>query len=187
MAMAETWLRTNTRALRFSFSVPVIGLVVGSIVAFGLPAAWSALWIRLVGYVLMGISALMAISVVYELRRPRLAYNNGKLQVYLRPGPPVNVPIELVEGFLLGQGPSMLPGQKFEQAETTTVVVKLADSAEEWSHVDVKPQYGKWCDSYITIRGTWSEPLSVALVQRLNQQLYEVTRENKANVAEKAS
>jgi hypothetical protein len=167
--------------------VPVIGLVMGLILAFGLPATWSPLWVRIIGYVLLAISALIAISVFYELKRPRLAYGNGKLQVYLRPGPPVNVPIELVEGFLMGQGPSMLPGQKFEQAETTTVVVKLADSAEEFSHIDVKPQYGKWCDSYITIRGTWSEPLNVALVQRLNQRLYEVTRDAKTNVAENAS
>jgi hypothetical protein len=33
---------------------------------------------------------------------------------------------------------------------------------------------GKWCGSYITIRGTWCERLSVELVQRLNVRLAEM-------------
>ncbi len=33
-----------------------------------------------------------------------------------------------------------------------------------------------WCSGYITIRGTWCEPLNVPLVNRLNQRLADVTR-----------
>jgi hypothetical protein len=84
------------------------------------------------------------------------------------------VPIELVEGFLLGQGPSFLPGKRHARTETTTFIVRLAESAEDWSQRDMPPALGKWCGSYITIRGTWCERLSVDLVQRLNVRLAEM-------------
>ena len=50
---------------------------------------------------------------------PRLAYADRHLLVYLDSGPPQRVPIEVVEGFLLGQGPTMLPGKQYEHAEAT--------------------------------------------------------------------
>ena len=51
-----------------------------------------------------------------------------------------------------------------------------SDRAEAWHRQEVKPGLGKWCEGYITIRGTWCEPLSVGLVNRLNQRLAEVAR-----------
>ena len=64
-----------------------------------------------------------------------------------------------------------------QQTETAAVVIRLAESASAWSHREVKPALGKWCEGYITIRGTWCERLDIAKVNRLNQRLAEVQRE----------
>ncbi|HEX4131608.1 MAG TPA: hypothetical protein VHZ24_16335 [Pirellulales bacterium] len=87
------------------------------------------------------------------------------------------VPIEVVEGFLLGQGPSYLPGKEASRSETRTLVVRLAERATEWEHVAMPPRLGSWCGHYITIRGTWCEPLSVDLVNRLNMKLHEAKQQ----------
>jgi hypothetical protein len=55
--------------------------------------------------------------------------------------------------------------------------MRLAQKAEDWQHLDVKPQLGAWCQGQVIIRGTWCEPLSVPLVNRLNQRLYDVSHE----------
>jgi hypothetical protein len=44
----------------------------------------------------------------------------------------------------------------------------------------VKPALGAWCDSYVTIRGTWCEPLNGELIRRLNRRLREVTEQTRA-------
>jgi hypothetical protein len=77
----------------------------------------------------------------------------------------------VVEGFLLGQGPTLRPGERHRTEQTRTVVVRLAEKEEAWRKQEVKPALGSWCESYITIRGNCCEPLNVELVQRLNQQL----------------
>jgi hypothetical protein len=100
-----------------------------------------------------------------------LAYDGRRLLVYLRGGGPIGVPIELVEGFLLGQGPAGLTGAKYAATEAATVVIRLSQRAEEWGYREVKRALGTWCNHYVTIRGTWCEPLSVPLVNRLNERL----------------
>jgi hypothetical protein len=90
------------------------------------------------------------------------------LEFFLRLDGPVRVPIEHVEAFLLGQGPAWLPGKRMERAATITLVVKLSERVKEWEHVAVFPAWGSWCDHYVTIRGTWCEPLSLEVVNRLN-------------------
>jgi hypothetical protein len=86
------------------------------------------------------------------------------------------VPIDVVECFWLGQAPGLLPLERHKHVETAAVVIRIAERASQWHHQEVKPQLGAWCDGYITIRGTWCEPLGVPLINRLNQRLAEVTR-----------
>ncbi len=50
-------------------------------------------------------------------------------------------------------------------------MIRLADRATDYAQRDVKPALGSWCNHYVTIRGTWCEPLSLALVTRLNTRL----------------
>jgi len=57
-----------------------------------------------------------------------------------------------------------------------TVVMRLAESAHQWQYVDVNPKLGSWCDGYVTLRGTWCEPLSLEVVIRLNRRLADAHR-----------
>jgi hypothetical protein len=90
---------------------------------------------------------------------------------FLQARGPVSVPLAVVEGFLLGQGPAQLPGERRSADQVANVVVRLAEKAEQWRHVDVKRSLGHWCDGYITIRGTWCEPLDESVVNGLNRRL----------------
>jgi hypothetical protein len=94
--------------------------------------------------------------------------------VWLRSGPPIRVPVGAVECFWLGHAASLLPGKRNQRTETQTIVIRIADKAVEWRQQDVKRQLGSWCDGYVTIRGTWCEPLNIEVVNRLNRRLAEV-------------
>ncbi len=133
---------------------------------------------------LLASAAMMAVwmlgELLYAAWHPRLAFEGGQMLVFLEPTRPTKVPIEVVECFFLGQGPSELPRLKGREPETQNVVVRLAESAAEWKHRDVKPAFGHWCEGYITLRGSWCEPITPAIVQRLNRRLAELHRERKA-------
>jgi hypothetical protein len=100
--------------------------------------------------------------------------------VYLEPARPTAIPIDIVECFFLGQGPGQLPKLRGRETETQNVIVRLAESATEWKHREVQPAIGLWCEGYITLRGSWCEPIDRNLMQRLNRRLAEVQRERKA-------
>lgn len=131
-------------------------------------------WLRVVGGGLFGLGVATLVILLLQMRQPRLAYQDRHLLIFLRSGAPFRVPIEHVECFWLGQAPSMLPGTQNENSEVAAVVVRIADKAAEWRHQDVSPQLGKWCEGYVTIRGTWCEPLNIDVVNRLNTRLAEV-------------
>jgi len=173
----EIWLRTNTRALWFGMVPPAMVGAIGALLVFGLPGLDPPRWLQIVGGVLVALAALVILSLALQMRKPRLAYRDGELWLWLRSGEPFRVPIEFVECFLLGQAPSLLPGKRHESTETAALTIRIAERAADWHQQDVKPQLGKWCGGYISVRGTWCEPLSLALVNRLNQRLYDVTNE----------
>jgi hypothetical protein len=152
-----------------------VGLV-GLVLAIGLPGREPPTWSRMLGAGLAAVSLAAILGLLAHLRKPRLAFGDEHLLVWLRSGPPIRVPIEVVECFWLVQAPSLLPLKRHAKTETSAVVIRLADRAVEWRHQEVKPQLGTWCDGYVTIRGTWCEPLTIELVNRLNQRLAEVTR-----------
>lgn len=164
--MADIWLRANTRvfwlslALVGAIAVPGVALLLGD-AAIG----------RFTGIGLLAIASLLLVRIAYLASRPRLARSAGELLIYLRPGSPARVPLDVVEGFLLGQGESLLPGKRLSRAETTTLIIRLAERAEEWARVDVNPRLGSWCNHYVTIRGAWCEPLNVNLANDLNARL----------------
>jgi hypothetical protein len=174
--MTEIWLRQNNRAIIAGMIPPGVAallLVTYLLGAFGDPPQ-GVLRVAVV------ICAALAIGLVgllaFQLGQPRLAYREGKLLVNLRAGHPIAVPIEVVEAFLLGMGPAMLPGKRNDRTEARVLTIRIAERAEEWANAEVKPALGKWCGGYIAIRGTWCEPLSIALVNRLNARLGEVQR-----------
>ena len=137
-------------------------------------------WIVSTICALLGLPPLwMVCGLAFALTRPRIAYEQGSLIVYCELHRATRVPIEIVECFFLGQGPSELPKLAGREPETANVVVRLAESASEWKHREMRPAFGLWCEGYITIRGAWCEPIGRDLMQRLNRRLSEVQRERK--------
>lgn len=169
--MAKIWLRTNAR---LPISAAIVALAVALVSGL---AALAAVPLGLGTFsrgLAWGVTATAAAACMIALacvRRPRLAYNAGELLVFMRPGSAIRLPIKLVECFLLGRAPSFLPRPGHAETETTTIVVRLRPQAEEWSHVEVEPRLGTWCDSNIVIRGTWCEPINIELVHQLNRRL----------------
>lgn len=175
-ARTEVWLHNNRRALALGALGPLLVAAVGCAIALsGGDEGYLSRSAPYLGGVLIAFGLVSAGLMCVEMTRPRLAVGNGYLLVRLRSGPPIRVPLSIVECFLLGQGPSMLKGHH-DPRETSTVVVKLDERAEDFAQIDVKPALGSWCGSYITIRGTWCEPLTVDLVRRMNARLAEVQR-----------
>jgi len=173
--MIETWLRTNTRVFLLALIPPLVPALLGLL----LIVHGTGRGPQLAGWVLMGLAVVGWCIVFWQLRRPRIEYRalggDGQLWIYLRWVGVIRVPIEFVEGFLLGQGPTLLPVPATENIETSTVVIKIADRAEEYARVDVDRALGSWCNHYVTVRGMWCERLSLDLVNRLNARLAKVT------------
>lgn len=176
----EVWLRPNRRIL----ALEILFLVLALAAAAAMIAASRHAAVTTLGWALAALALLLLVLAVRAARRPRLAYADECLLVYLGSAQPHRVPIELVECFFLGQGPSLLPAAtlagKNESPESSTIVVRLAESAADWKHVAVKPALGLWCDGYITIRGTWCEPINAGRLQQLNQRLVETHRRQRA-------
>jgi hypothetical protein len=177
--MSEAWLKTNRRALALGMVVPGLVLVAalaGLVWAITTGQHWS---VQLPLVIVAVIPLWMLGELVYAVFHPRVAYKAGELLVYLEPTRPTRVPINIVEVFFLGQGPSPLPKLKGREPETQNVIIRLAESAPEWKHREVRPAFGQWCEGYITLRGAWCEPITPGLLRRLNQRWAEVQRERK--------
>jgi hypothetical protein len=168
--MRETWLRPNRRAAAFACVLPAFGIAIGLFLAtIQTASSW-----RVAGWSLALAGAGVVALLVREMVRPRVAYRDGLVLFYLRSGEPFEVPANSVEAFFLGQGPATLPGRLAPGEETVNLVARLSQRESEWAHQAVKPALGHWCDGYVTIRGTWCEPLGTEVVRRLNRRLKEV-------------
>ncbi len=177
--MKEVWLRPNQRALGMS----LLGLT-----GMGAGTIWAMLQICgaienmafkiMVGVALTLLAVFPAALALWLMRRPLLAYQSGEMLVYLRQTTPVRVPIEIVEGFLLGK--QEVEFRKGRRLEVSALAIRLAEKATDWAKVEILTFYGRWCGGYINIVGTRTEPLSLELVNRLNHRLAEVQKENAA-------
>jgi hypothetical protein len=171
--MIEIWLRSNRRILALGL-VPGAAICGAALVLFLITTVPG---LRLfAGFVLVAGMFLIGV-VIRQLLRPRVSYANGKVQFYLRAGEPISVPVQVVEAFFLGQGPAYLPGTAEDSEETVNLVARISQKAEEWQRLEVKPALGRWCEGYVTIRGTWCEPLTNDVIRRLNRRLSEVSHE----------
>jgi hypothetical protein len=75
----------------------------------------------------------------------------------------------------------MIPGAPQEDS-TVNLIARISLRNPDFAKREVKPALGWWCDSYVTIRGTWCEPLNGDLIRRLNRRLREVTEERESRV-----
>ncbi len=176
--MREIWLHTNRRAILLGMLLPGSIAVLGAalaLVAWQLESAWW--WIAL-GLACAAGGLLMLASLAWWLGVPRLAYEEGELLVFID-SRPIRLPIDVVEVFFLGQGPSLLPELAGREPETANVIVRLAESATAWKHFEVNPRIAHWCEGYITLRGAWCEPIQPEGLRKLNARLAEIHRERK--------
>jgi hypothetical protein len=169
--MAEIWLRPNRRAIGFATVPPLLVGALGAWLAVG-PGTGG--WTQWVGGALFLVAIVTIAMLLVQLARPRIAYRDGHVLFYLRAGWPIAVPARTVEAFFLGQGPAGLPANIPQHAEAVNLVARLSQRETDWARRDVKPALGGWCNGYVTIRGTWCEPLNHELVRQLNRRLKEV-------------
>lgn len=175
--MSQPWLHNNRRLL-LPLSIPALLLALIGVVC-SLAGVWSWRPLMLIGLALVVIALTFKVAAWSYFRRPRLSYEPGTLLVHLGVGRTIAVPVEIVECFFMGQAPSMVRGPGGEEAETATVVVRLAEKAKEWHHREIPAYLGQWCDGYIIVRGTWCEPIDMDLLTRLNRLLAEAHRAQK--------
>ena len=179
--MGEVWLKPNRRALTIAWALCltltlILGAAAATVPSWGIASRLFNGVCLFAAWFLVGLGGLTTIAIAIDFGLPRVGYRNGQIYFRLRPGSPIAVPLEIVEAFLLGQASMGLPGTTKSATETRTVVVRLAEKATDWSQRRVNPLLGNWCDGYITIRGTWCEPLDVDVIKRLNRKLAQTTR-----------
>jgi hypothetical protein len=171
--MREIWLRTNHRILFLGMILPVTLIVVGVILGMNALADLGT-WGRCCGWITVGVGLILLLLIGVQLTQPRLAYAKGQLQVYLRGGGPIAVPVQLVQCFFLASGAGQMAGPTGRETPLRNLTLRLDEKATEFHHRDVKPALGRWDDGYIVVHGAWCEPLRLDLVQRLNARLAEV-------------
>jgi hypothetical protein len=171
--MQEVGLKTNRRAILFGFVLPLVIVGIGLWLTFGAERGTAYAW---PGALVSVFGALMLFALLRQIRRPRIAFRDGHVLFYLRSGQPIAVPVDIVESFFAGQSEAHLPGFA-NQPQSVNLIARLARRHTEWAEQTVKPALGKWSDSYVTIRGTWCEPLGAEVIRRLNRRLKEVKEE----------
>ena len=175
----ESWLKANWRPVAMAMVAPGILLLV-SVLAAVFATSSVVRW----GWVAVALLSVMMIAGLATLLAPRVARKGSWLLVRLRFGSPLQVPLEHVEVFFFGQGPTKAgPRGELEdedqQDQTSNVVVRIAEAATDYHHRNVEDRLGKWFEGYIVIRGTHCEPLSKEVLTRLNQRLVQCHRDLK--------
>lgn len=162
--------------------LPAVLIVVGLIVVCAKPLA-AAGWLQVIGWLMLAAGALLEVVLALQWRLPRLACSENSLLLYLQAGPPVRVPLEVVECIFLGAGAGQVPGKAGGDIKVRNLVIRIAEKAADFQQRPVKPALGRWEDGYITVYGAWCEPLDVGLVNRLNTRLAEAKEKAKGNLA----
>lgn len=170
--MSEVWLHANRRLF--------VGPILVAVIAAGALAMRGAVATSGLGWwIAAGVALLVAVVLAVWARRPRIGFDGRSLLLYVRNGSAIRVPIDLVEAFLMGKGPTYLSGKDDYKTEARTLIVRIAERAEEFAKLETNVRLAAWCGHYVTLRGTWTEPLDVDLVHRLNQRLYDAQQKVK--------
>ncbi len=172
--MSDVWLRTNRRifvvAMVFAAALASAG---GALTWIAKLHAWDTNYCGRAFFLLASAGAAISIRGIC---RPRLAFRDGHLLAYVKFGRPYVLPIGAVECFFIGQADTNIPVQQVVKTAIVTIVVRLAESARDWHQQKTIPSIASWQCGYIIIRGTWSEPIDVHVVNRLNRKLREAQR-----------
>jgi hypothetical protein len=170
--MRETWLNPNRRAILLGCLPPALMAGAGAWALWAFPTSAESPWRAIAWLAVIAGPAIIAVMLL-QLRRPRIAFRNGSVLFNLRSGPPIAVPVQVVEAFFAGQGPAHLPIVS-KQPQSVNIVARLSRRSPEWAEQQVKPALGNWSDGYVTIRGSWCQPITTELIRTLNRRLKEV-------------
>ena len=118
-------------------------------------------WIKIANLAIVLVGCAIAVVALCEMVRPRLRCDGTHLLAYVGGWKPARVPLEIVEVFFLGQGPSKLPQPVGRPLVNSTVVVRLAEAAKEWHKRDTNTRVAHWCEGYITLSGSHHTPRNV--------------------------
>ncbi len=137
----ESWLRPNRRAVALGVLPWIASCGLGSWLMLQPSFGWL---VRGLGLILAVISLASILSSVWAMRSPRVAYRDDELLLFLGALKPVRLPIEIVECFFLGQGPSGVRDKETgDDLESRNIVVRLAERATEWHQGEVRRRIGK--------------------------------------------
>jgi len=182
MGKSSTWLKPNRRVL--GGALVMLAAAASALAALALAARSSGwpVWMVAALAIASSIGWLGVLMVLWQWRTPRVAYCHGELLLSLGKSEPVRLPVDAVECFLLGQGPTLFPSDK-GPSRTTNLTVRLCEKYQPTEPPPVHRMVGSWCGNQITVRGTWCEPLSIPLVYELNERLAAAQREQCARQA----
>lgn len=174
----QIWLRNNPRVLWIALLPPLSAATLGIAVA-GVGLVQQAIIEQILGAALLVSAVAWSAAVWFGHRPARIAFHDGTVFFTLQEIEPLAVPLDEVECFLLASGITQLPGQPTRDVQTRNLVIRFVERAEEWAHRELPLELGKWCEGQFTLRGIYCEPLDVALVNRLNQLLYDAQQAGK--------
>ncbi|NOZ40397.1 MAG: hypothetical protein GXP24_09245 [Planctomycetes bacterium] len=171
--MTEVWLQSNRRILLLAVAPVVVlgGLGWAIFRGEGLPLP---VWL---GAGCLGFALMLLVGLVRQFFQPRIAYRDASVLFYLKAGGPIVVPVDVVEAFFQGEGPAHLPGASQDQTKSVNLIARLAQRETDWQQRDVKAALGNWAEGYVTMRGTWCEPITMEVIGRLNRRLAQVKAE----------
>jgi hypothetical protein len=185
--MRECWLKPNRRALLMGCSIPSVGVAVGigMMLISTSTTAWGIAGLA-AGGLMVTAAGTIALGLLAHAMIPRVAFDHDQVLVYLRGHRPYRLPLDVVECFFQGQGPSGMMSRSGRCSKTTNVVVRIAERATQWHECPVKQSLGEWQNGYIVIRGTWSEPITEEKLRELNSKLAKAKRRLRAATEDEA-
>jgi hypothetical protein len=172
----EIWLRGNPRSSWLPAGAAALLFTLAAISWLAIPS--SSAW-RLALAVPLTLLALVGVSLAGLLQRAaRIGFDGRHVLLYIRPGAPQALPLDVVEVFFLGQGEGATGDHHptGPPLETANVVVRIAERAHEYQQGSAAKLLAHWCGGYITIYGTWCQPLDAAAIIELNRKLTQAKR-----------
>ncbi len=173
------WLRSNRRLFGVGVVLSIMALLMGAGLATAAYFYLGGFAAAVVGCMAAALGGWLLVFTLRAMLRPWLSCDGESLFIYLTPAP-IQIPLEVVECFFRGQGPAMLGGPEAKDAEVSNIVIRLAERARDWKTRAVVARWGQWQDGYIIIRGSWCEPITRELIDRLNRDLAQAQKKAKS-------
>lgn len=174
---AEVWLRGNVRP------VAALAMVAAAALAALVMATLLIEAIRPFRPVVAGIcvaTAGLVAMLAAAASRPRLECTRESLRVRLSPTRVETLPLDVAECFFPGSSPLTRGGEQtcehHAAFRVNTLVMRLAERAEDYRKRTTFTPWGTWDDSYVVFDGRWCEPLSPELARRLGRRLVDARR-----------